>query len=163
MKIEISRPGTTEKFSTNFNEIDLESLKKKLAPNVPVSTLDDLIDNLNISAEAKAILVKIKNTTIKIGNSLLKTGNSIIESFVYFIKKFPKATVGSIVGLAIGCLVSMIPILGLVLGPLLTPLLTALGLAVGYWHDLKDSGLKDSIESHINEVFGDLKNVPVKS
>ena len=161
MRVEVSKVGSKERYVTDCEEIGLESLEEKFAPNVKESVLDEWLENLNVSAEAKVILTKIKNTMVRIGNTLLKIGHCIIETIIYFVKKFPATAVGATVGLCIGLLISSIPIVGWVLGSILTPLLTALGLGLGYMADIRAIDLKVSVENHIDEVFGGLKGVPV--
>ena len=92
---------------------------------------------------------------------MLKVGIKIIESVVYLIKKYPNTAMGLVIGATIGLLLSSIPIFGWILSSIILPLCVALGLAFGFWEDLNDESLKNSIKNHIGELFGDLKDIPV--
>jgi hypothetical protein len=117
------------------------------------------IQNLNIPAEAKAILVKIADLTITIGNRVLSIGKRILELTLYIVREYPNATTGLVVGAVIGLAFNFIPIIGHFISTIVTPLCMALGLAVGFWKDMKDKALKERIEKELREQLGALKDI----
>jgi len=126
---------------------------------VPKEKVIYAIQNLNIPAEAKAILVKIADFTITVGNRVLSIGKRILEIILYLIREYPNTTIGVIVGASIGFAIDMIPVIGWIFGPIIKPLCIALGFAVGFWRDMKDKSLKEKTEREITNQFGVLKDI----
>ena len=114
-----------------------------------------LIDNLNISADAKSLLYAFSKATIKAGQFVLKIGRKIIDFVCLLFKEFPNATFGMIFGAIVGFLLSAIPILGVVLGPIVTPLAIVFGLIIGVPQDIRDKALARKI-AEANAVFSPL-------
>jgi len=115
-----------------------------------------MIDNMDISADAKSILNSIAQTTIAVGKNIIQIGKKILEIVLEILRKFPNASYGLILGLLLGMLVSGIPILGLAFGPFITPLAAAFGLASGWSNDLRDNALTTKI-FEANERFSALR------
>jgi len=115
-----------------------------------------LIDNLDISADAKALLFSLSKVTIRAGEFIIKIGRKIIDFACVMFKEYPSTAFGAILGAFIGLLISAIPILGLALGPLLTPILIAVGIVGGVAEDIKDKDLVRKITA-VHEKFSPLK------
>jgi len=119
---------------------------------------------LPISADAKVLLDYLKNTVIKVGNKVLQIGRKIIEVIITFIKKYPNATIGLIIGLVLSSLISSIPILGLILSPIVNLLLPLLGFTIGLIQDWKKEAERNKIDiSSLENYFRPLKNLPVSN
>lgn len=161
MIVEIIHPQTKKVIKVNVDDLDMEKIKAINKPALSESALIRYIDNLSVSPETKTILLTVADITIKVGNTIVSIGRKILETILFFIKKYPNTAVGIIVGAIIGLLISSIPVIGWLLGWLILPLCTALGMALGFWKDMQDITLKQTIESAIQSGFSVLKNVPV--
>ena len=160
MIIQVTHPETKEVIDIEVDSMNIEELQELYKTTAPEKTLLSAIENLDLPAEAKALLLKIKDFTIQVGGVALEIGKKILELIIYFVKKFPSTTIGLIVGSVLGMLLSSIPIIGWALGWLLMPLCTALGLALGFWKDFTDKDIKVTIDNAIGEYFSSFKNIP---
>jgi len=160
MIIQVTHPETKQVIDIEVDSMNIEELQELYKTTAPEKTLLSAIENLDIPAEAKALLLKIKDFTIQVGGVALKIGKKILELIIYFIKKYPSTTIGLIVGSVLGMLFSNIPVIGWALGWLLMPLCTALGLALGFWKDFSEKEIKVAIDGAINEFFSSFKNIP---
>ncbi len=136
---------TGEKITVKISDDDYQELKSLAQDKVSDSKLQFYIDNLEMSADAKALIASILKTAIKVGDLVVRVGKRIVELAVMMTAKFPHATFGLILGLLIGVLITAIPIFGPILGSLVVPLAAAFGLARGYSEDLQDLSLKRKI------------------
>ena len=161
MIIQFTHPVTNENIEIEVDSMNIDELQELYKPKTSEKTLLSSIQNLSLPAEAKALLLKIKDFSIQVGEVALEIGKKILELIIYFVKKYPSTTIGLLVGSFLGMLLSSIPILGWALGWLLMPLCTALGLALGFWKDFSEKELKVTIDGAIEEFFASFKKVPV--
>ena len=119
----------------------------------PKRELDRMINNLEISADAKVLIKSIMDVVLKVGDFVLRIGKRIIEIVSDIVKQFPNATFGFILGAILSTLIASIPIVGAILGPLTAAVLIALGLAAGFMKDMKES----PIEQAINDAVASFK------
>ena len=119
----------------------------------PKRELERMINNLEISADAKVLIKSIMDAVIKVGDVVLRIGKRIIEIVFDIVKRFPNATFGFILGAILSTLIASIPIVGAILGPLTATVLIALGLATGFMKDMKES----PIEQAINDAVASFK------
>jgi len=126
---------------------------------VPKDKVISAVQNLDIPAEAKAILVKLVDLTVTVGNRVLAIGKRILELTLYILREFPNAAAGLVIGAVIGFAFNFIPVLGSFISSIVTPLFAALGLAVGFWRDLQDRALKMRIEQEVISQFGALRDL----
>jgi len=166
VKIIVSDPvsGKPKIIESEVTEITLSKLETLLATQdvVPKERVLTAIHNLELPAEAKAILAKIADITVTIGNAVLAIGKRLLELILYFVSEYPNASIGIIVGAVIGLAFNAIPLLGQFISSILTPLLAALGLAVGFWRDIQDKALRSligSIEDEVRKQFGILGKI----
>lgn len=160
MTIQFTHPVTNETIEIEVDSMNIDELRELYKPKAPEKTLLSAIQNLDLPAEAKALMLKIKDFSIQVGGIALEIGKKILELIIYFIKKYPSTTIGLIVGSVLGMLLSSIPVIGWALGWLLKPLCTALGLALGFWKDFTDKDIKVAIDSAIAEFFSSFKDIP---
>lgn len=106
-------------------------------PLLSRQAIRERIESMAISADAKAILVDIADTTIEIGGKLVQAGRKILSFVFDMVQRFPNTTFGALVGFVLTALVASVPILGPVLGALVGPLLQALGIGMGALADMK--------------------------
>lgn len=109
----------------------------------------DAIDQIDIGADAKALLEKLARTTLRVGDLVIRIGRRILEVAFALIKRFPSATAGLIIGALVGGLAGAIPVLGMLLGPLVTPLVMAFGLAYGGLKDINDASVRAAVRDEI--------------
>ncbi len=106
-------------------------------PLLSKQAIRERIESMAMSADAKAILVDIADTTIEIGGKLVQAGRKILSFVFDMVQRFPNTTFGALVGFVLTALVASVPILGPVLGALVGPLLLALGIGMGALADMK--------------------------
>lgn len=154
MKLEVTNPETgqpdlSEEFLTELTTQTL--LKKELLSR---------LDNLPVSADAKALLCKMAGTAMKVGTTVVKIGHKILEVVLGIVTRFPNASFGLVFGAIAGALIGGIPLIGFVLGPVVTPLLAAFGLLMGAKADFADAALEGRIMEAV-AAFDPLKGEAV--
>jgi hypothetical protein len=155
MKIKGENPETGEEYEAEADHVDDSFVDSMLNFKLTDEDIKRLIDNLNISADAKSLLYAFSKATIRAGQFVLKIGRKIIDFVCLLFKEYPSATFGMIFGAIVGFLVSSIPVLGMVLGPIATSIAMALGLVLGLKEDLKDKALVRRV-AEINAKFSPL-------
>lgn len=156
MKVNVKDPITDEHITVDLSNTQYDDLETLTQDRLSDSRLDAYIDNLSISADAKALLADIKEVTIAVGEKLINIGRRIIEFAMAIVKKFPNTTFGLILGLLFGALISTIPVIGFLFGSIITPLMAALGFLRGIPEDLKDMALDRKI-AEATAMFEPLK------
>jgi len=159
----LKHPTTNTDAKISLSVDEAENINNTFKPFASEEQIFSCLDNINVSSETKAILNEVKNMVINIGGKLIKIGLKIIETIIFLLKKYPNTVMGLIIGLAFGLLLSSVPLVGWIIGPVVTPLSAALGLAVGYMQDVGNVKLRNEIDSHIDDIFGSIKNVNVTS
>lgn len=155
MKVSGINTKTGESFEAEAEGINDSFIKSMAAFEMSEAGVKKLIDNLNISADAKSALYAMTNITIKAGEFVLKIGRKIIDFICTVFKEFPGASFGMIFGLIMGVLISAIPVIGAVFSPIVMPIALALGITIGMKEDLKDKALARKI-AEINAKFSPL-------
>jgi hypothetical protein len=97
MLVEMTNYETKEKVQVEVDSIDVDALKEQFKLNFSAAEFRRMIDNLNIPAEAKALLTEFLNLTIKVGTVVLEVGKKIIEVVKVLAKNFPNITAGIII------------------------------------------------------------------
>lgn len=156
MKAEALNPETGEQVSVELSDEQVSQLDDLGEDRVSEAKILSYIDNLDISADAKAIISSIMRTTIRIGQVLINIGRRIIEIVLVLSSKFPNTTFGLILGIIIALLVGSIPIIGAIFGSLLMPISIAFGLVAGYMDDRRDQALDRKIQEAAS-MFSPLK------
>lgn len=105
------------------------------------------IDQMNVSADLKALLYSFSKTTIKAGKAILKIGRKILDILFATIRAFPNITFGVIFGLVVGALVASIPLLGFALGSLAMKIAVAFGFVLGAKQDFMEGDIGKRIEN----------------
>lgn len=107
----------------------------------PLRTVIDRIDRMEMSADAKALLLDLARITIRVGEVVVAIGRKVVDFAFELMKAFPNMVFGVIVGVLVAALVGSVP----VIGAMLAPLAVAFGLAKGALEDVKDSGLRGRV------------------
>lgn len=136
---------TGEKVAIDLSEDNYENLKTLAEDKVTDARLQSFIDNLDLSADGKALISSILEKAIKVGEMVIRIGKRIVELVIMIANKYPKASFGLALGLLVGALIASIPIMGALLGAFVTPIAAAFGLMQGFSEDLKDQGLSRKI------------------
>ena len=155
MKIQGENSETGEEYQAEASHVNSEFIKTMSEFDMSDDHVKKLIDNLNISADAKSLIYSFSKATIRAGEYILKIGRKIIDLVLLITKEFPSATFGMIFGAIAGFLISSIPIIGVVLGTIFTPIAVLLGLTLGLSEDIKNKALIRKI-SEINASFSPL-------
>ena len=112
------------------------------------------IDNIELSADMKAILYDIAKVTVRIGETIVAVGRRIFEIATVLIGKFPNLTIGTLVGLVLATVISgtlgaitiagASPFVGL--AALLSKLVVLLGVGKGFIDDLRNNAAKAEMD-----------------
>jgi hypothetical protein len=147
MRVKGRDPVTGKPISVEASGITDSVLKFLSDFDVSDKKVKEVIDQLDVSADAKSALFAIAKVTIVVGGQIIKIGRKILDVIVRLANEFPNAGFGAILGGVLGFLVGSVPFIGLILGPICTPLLIAFGLAVGTMQDFRDKALVSKIIS----------------
>ena len=150
MRVETRDSESGEIVAVEITDLGEDQLSRLTNESLTDEQLDQLLDNIELSADAKALLSDLKAATIKVGQQIVRVGKRIIEIVLAIVKQNPNLAFGAILGMLLGLLVSTIPILGALLGALVTPIAIAFGLLHGYVEDLKDK----AVDRKIREAIG---------
>ena len=153
----------TEDFNTGktieveIPDENLEALQTLAQDRVSDSKLQSYIDNLDLPADAKALIASILKTAVRVGEMVIRIGKKILEIVIMIASKFPNATFGLVLGLIVGALVTSIPLIGGLLGAFVLPIAAAFGLVTGYMDDLSDQRLANKVAEAL-AMFQSLKS-----
>ena len=153
----------TEDFNTGktieveISDENFEALQTLAQDRVSDSKLQSYIDNLDLPADAKALIASILKTAVRVGEMVIRIGKKILEIVIMIASKFPNATFGLVLGLIVGALVTSIPLIGGLLGAFVLPIAAAFGLVTGYMDDLSDQRLANKVAEAL-AMFQSLKS-----
>ncbi len=145
MEITGTNPDTGEIQKVELQALPPQFLAQMTTHEVLKKDLLSKIDNLPLSADAKALLYKMGGSVMKVGSTVVKIGHKILEVVLKIVSSFPNASFGLIFGAVAGMLIAGIPVIGFILGPVVTPLLSALGLLMGAKADFADAALENRV------------------
>jgi hypothetical protein len=151
---------TGKEFESVVDKLDKDFLRSMINFDFGEHEIQRVINNLNVSADVKALLFKMTKVTIKVGDIVLKIGMKIMEFVCTIYKQYPNVTFGLIFGAIAGFLIGAIPLIGTVLGAVVTPILMAFGLLMGIKEDLSNKELERKIAA-ANAKFNQLKTVSI--
>lgn len=120
--------------------IDFEKVPK-------VRGLQEKVDRLPISADAKSILIDVAKMTLDIGGKVIAIGRKILAFAIDLAEKFQNVIFGVIIALIMSMVLATLPLLGPTIAALLTPLMIALGVGRGAIEDFKDMSVKREIDA----------------
>ncbi|WP_170560500.1 hypothetical protein [Ruegeria lacuscaerulensis] len=158
MKVSGIADDTGEAVTQEISDVSSEELQSMASLGLSSGELKAKIDNLAISADAKALLFQVATKVIRVGETVIKIGQKILETVLEVIKTYPNTTFGVVFGAIAGTLISSIPVIGWVLGPIVTPILILFGMSAGAVMDISDKALERRVMSSLAE-FDALKSV----
>jgi hypothetical protein len=156
MKVSGKNSKSGEEFSQEASTINDTFIESMDVFDMTEEKARKIIEGLDISADAKSLLLTFSKATIRVGSQIIKIGRKIVEFVSQLFLDYPSASFGMIFGAIAGFLVASIPILGVVLGPIFTHLDILLVLVSGLSQDFKDKALARRI-AEINAKFNPLK------
>ena len=106
MLINGKNPNTGEEYRAEADGVDEDFVESMSDFGLDDDVIKRFIDNLDISADVKALLYKFTRATIQAGQYVIKIGRKIIDFVVTIYKQYPSATFGMIFGAIAGYLVS---------------------------------------------------------
>jgi len=112
------------------------------------------IDQLTLSADAKAILSQIAEASAKVGERLIYVGRHVLSFIFDLMRQFPNTAFGAIAGFVISALIASVPFVGAALATFLGPLLIALGIIRGAIADITNSALSSRIAAFETQLRG---------
>jgi len=137
MIVEAVHPETGEKFSVDIPSLHPEDLNSLSTEYTTEEKLKSYIEQLDVSAEIKAMLFKFAKFTISVGKTLIKFGKKVLEIAMMLAAKYKSTTLGIILGALLTLLISTIPYLGPSLASFLGPFILLFGIGKGLWEDIK--------------------------
>jgi len=152
MRIEGINPETGESINAEAPGLTYSILNAITDLDFSDEKIKEIIDQLDVSADAKSALYAVSRVTVKVGQSVVKIGRKIMDIIVALFEEFPNAGFGAIFGAIIGFLLSTVPIIGQIIGPVVTPIFISLGLVIGVISDIHDNNLAKKI-AKANQQF----------
>jgi len=115
--------------------------------NAPaLRVLQDRIERLDISADAKALLLDLGAITLNVGGRVLAFGRKLLAIVFELASKFQNVMFGVIIALVLSAVLASIPLLGPAISALLTPLMLIFGIVRGSIEDFRNSSIQTEIE-----------------
>jgi hypothetical protein len=108
--------------------------------------LQDKIDRLPISADAKSLLMDIAALTLTVGGKVLAFGRKILAVAFELANKFQNVIFGVLIALILSAVLATSPVLGAAIASLLTPLMMAFGIARGAIEDFRNMAVQREID-----------------
>lgn len=107
----------------------------------------DRIDRLEVSADAKSLLLDLATITLRVGGTLLAFGRKILSLTLDIAQKFKNVVFGVIIALLLSAVLAAIPIRGPALSALLTPIMIAFGILRGAMEDFRGMAIRVEIDA----------------
>lgn len=135
-------------YNTTFKQNeDIPDIDSILNSTLPKRKVIRLIENYEMSADLKALLITMSDTVIKIGEKLIPIGRAVLSVAISLAKMFPTIAFTVILAKFLPILAS----LGL-MKLALTKLLAAILPLLGAYQDIKDAILNNSLQMASEEM-----------
>ena len=108
--------------------------------------LQEKINRLPISADAKSILMDFAKGTLADAGKVIAIGRKILAFAIELAGKFQNVIFGVIIALIMSMVLATLPLLGPAIAALLTPLMLALGVGRGAIEDFKNMSVQREID-----------------
>lgn len=146
----IAKGAKNAEFSGDAQQLDDGAIAELNTCEFTKEQVGRLIDNLNVSADAKAGLHSIWEKSIEVvtaaGRVVIWIGRKILDIVLFLMREFPNATFGVIFGIVLGYLIGLIPIIGFLIAPLVGVILAACGLVQGAAQDLREKDIRRRVK-----------------
>ena len=108
--------------------------------------LQEKVDRLPISADAKSILMDVAKVTLAVGGKVIVFGRKILAFAIELAGKFQNVIFGIIIALVLSTVIATFPILGPAFSALLTPLLLTVCVTMGSLSDFKNMSVQQELD-----------------
>lgn len=142
-------------------EASLQEALRALNDSPSLRVIERRLEQMDISADAKAILRDIAAVTVRVGTAIVHVGRRILDFAMQLLKTFPGTAFGVIVALIVSGLIASVPMIGAALASLLSPLLLAFGLSAGALQDMGNFGLRQKI-AELEQSFAVLQRAAAR-
>lgn len=115
------------------------SILKDLNLSQPLRKLVAFIDQLDVSADFKAILRDLAKVTWNVGSTVVAIGRKILSVALDIVTTFPGTLFGVVVASIVTLIVGTIPFVGPLLATFVGPMMLATGLTMGALSDFRSS------------------------
>ncbi|WP_237095845.1 hypothetical protein [Nereida sp. MMG025] len=130
-------------------EIDKTELSVMNETALPIRDIRKKLEQIALSADAKAILDKLVQTTVTVGSAVIQIGRSIVSFVFDLLKIAPTMLFGGLLALVVTSCIAAVPLLGTVLGSALAPILSAFGIGLGGLSDLLSGRVAKQIDAFV--------------
>ncbi len=107
--------------------------------SLPLRKLTAFIDQLDVSADFKAVLRDLAKTTWTVGSTVVAIGRKILSVALDIVATFPGTLFGAVVASIVTLIVGTIPLIGPLLAAFVGPIMLATGLTMGALSDFRSS------------------------
>ena len=128
------------------NSINTEILKE-LNLTLPLRKLNGLIDQLDVSADFKAVLHELAKVTWTVGTTVVSIGRKILSVALDIVTTFPGVLFGVVIAFIVSLIVATIPLIGPLLAAFVGPIMLATGLTMGALSDFRSSAWSTKVEA----------------
>lgn len=108
---------------------------KELNLSLPLRKLTAFIDQLDVSADFKAVLRDLAKVTWTVGSTVVSIGRKILSVALDIVATFPGTLFGVVVASIVTLIVGTIPVIGQLLATFVGPIMLATGLTMGALSD----------------------------
>jgi hypothetical protein len=126
------------------NSSDADILKE-LNLSLPLRKLTAFIDQLDISADFKALLRDLARVTWHVGSTAVAIGRKILSVALDVFTAFPGTSFGVVIAVIITSIVGTIPLVGPLLAAFVGPIMLATGLTMGALSDFRSSAWSSKV------------------
>lgn len=123
---------------------------------LPLRKLTAYIDQLEISADLKAMLLDLAKVTWNVGSTVVAIGRKILSVAFDIVTTFPGILFGVAVASIVTLIVGTIPLVGPLLTAFVGPIMLATGLTMGALSDFQSSAWSTKVTA-LQEQLAALK------
>ncbi|MBC2834087.1 hypothetical protein [Paragemmobacter straminiformis] len=124
---------------THHENSENAEILKELNLSLPLRKLTAHIDQLDVSADFKALLRDLANVTWTVGSTVVAIGRKILSVAIEIVTTFPGILFGVAVASIVTLIVGTIPLVGPLLAAFVGPIMLATGLTMGALSDFRSS------------------------
>lgn len=125
---------------------EMKAAMQSVEEALPLRKIRELVERMDASADAKALIMDIAGVSVKIGEKLVAIGRKVVSFVFDLVQRFPNSIFGIIMAFTVSALIGSVPFIGAALAPILAPLLLAFGLTSGALADFKEAGVTARIQ-----------------
>ncbi|NKX28510.1 hypothetical protein HGE68_01260 [Rhodobacteraceae bacterium R_SAG6] len=128
-------------------------LLKDLNLALPLRKLTAYIDQLDVSADFKAVLCDLAKVTWSVGSTVVAIGRKILSVALEIVTTFPGTMFGVVVASIVTLIVGTLPLVGPLLASFVGPILLATGLTMGALSDFRSSAWSTKVTALQEQIL----------